>query len=54
MAVLKITQDISKKTFTYVPEMDMTKKWTDKELYSYFDLNEEEIRFIEGFVRNRD
>ena len=30
-----------------IPWLDFTKEWTDENLYKYFDLTEEEIKFIE-------
>jgi adenine-specific DNA methylase len=38
---------VSKDNFRFVPLMDYTKKWTDSELYAYFNLNEDEIALIE-------
>lgn len=33
------------------PAMDMTKEWTDDEIYKYFNLTEEEIEYIEHNVK---
>lgn len=36
---------------SYIPFMpDYTRPWTDKELYEYFELTEEEIKIIEDFA----
>ena len=43
---------ISKDNFRFVPLMDFKRKWTDAELYSYFDLNEEEKALIENTMRS--
>ena len=42
---------ISKANFIFVPSMDFKKSWTDKELYRYFDLTENEINLIESTMR---
>lgn len=42
---------VSKDNFRFVPIMDMNKKWTDKELYTYFGLNEEQQTLVEKTMR---
>lgn len=42
---------LSKNNFIFVPAMDFTEEWTDKKLYKYFDLNEDEIDLIETTMR---
>ena len=34
-----------------LPMVDLTKQWEDKELYAYFNLNQEEIDYIEANVK---
>jgi len=43
-------QTKSKDKFKWVPVMDFSQSWNDEELYSYFDLTQEEISFIENNV----
>lgn len=50
-SLAKASQDATSKTFVFVPVMDFNKKWTDKELYSHFDLSEAEIAFIESMIK---
>ena len=45
------SMNISKSNFRFVPFMDYTKSWSDEELYSYFDLTDEEIAFVDGMIR---
>ena len=45
------SMNISKQNFRFVPFLDYTKKWTDKELYSRYECNEEEISMIESLIR---
>lgn len=47
----KNTQDITKDRFVFVPKLPMNQSWSDEELYSHFNLNEDEINFIETIVR---
>lgn len=42
---------VSKDNFLFVPIMDFKKKWTDEELYAYFELSDEQILLIEKTMR---
>lgn len=42
---------ITKDSFCFVPIQDFTKPWSDEELYAKYDLNNEEIAFIESMIR---
>jgi len=37
--------------FRHVPKIDLTRTWTDEELYAHFNLTEEEIKYIEETVK---
>jgi hypothetical protein len=41
----------SKQTFKYVPQVDLNRSWTDKELYKHFKLTKAEIKLIEDTVK---
>ena len=45
------SMNISKQNFRFVPFLDYSKKWTDKELYSRYECSEEEIAMIESLIR---
>lgn len=45
---------LTKSTFQFVPIQDLSKPWTDEELYAKYGLNEEEIAFIESMIRPMD
>lgn len=47
----KNTQDVNRDRFLFVPKMDMKKRWTDKELFKFFEIAEEEIEFIDTLIR---
>lgn len=44
-----MTQDM----YSYVPLLDLSKSWSDIELYKYFELNEEEINYIEKMISSK-
>ena len=46
--------DLSKERFMFVPIQDFTQDWTDEKLYKKYDLNKEEITFIESMIRAMD
>jgi len=47
----KPSQDTTRKVYTFVPTQKWIRKWTDKDLYSKYDLSASEIAFIEKIVR---
>jgi site-specific DNA-methyltransferase (adenine-specific) len=51
---LSFSQDITKDRFSFVPEQDFSKPWTDAELYEKYHLTEEEIAFIESMIKPMD
>jgi site-specific DNA-methyltransferase (adenine-specific) len=48
------TQSTTRSIYTFVPVQDFSKSWTDEELYMKYDINEEEIAFIESMIRPMD
>ncbi|MBQ1029185.1 Eco57I restriction-modification methylase domain-containing protein [Micromonospora sp. C97] len=50
----KATQDITSERFRFVPSLPMTQRWTDADLYSYFDLAPDEIQYIESSLHPRE
>jgi hypothetical protein len=47
----KPSQNTTRKVYTFVPIQKWTRQWTDKDLYSKYDLSPSEIAFIESIVR---
>ena len=33
-----------------LPKVDLTKRWSDNDLYAYFNLTDDEIKFVESYV----
>ena len=42
---------ITKSNFQFVPLQDFSKPWTDEELYAKYELDKDEIAFIESMIR---
>jgi hypothetical protein len=50
----KPTQDATRSVYTFVPTQDFSRSWSDEELYAKYNINEEEIEFIESMIRPMD
>ena len=44
------SMNISQKVFELIPIQDFSKSWTDSELYEKYNLNIEEINYIESNI----
>ena len=51
LSLRKNTQHITRDRFRFVPKMDMSRTWTDADLYAHFGLTEDEIAFIEATIK---
>lgn len=49
----KSTQHVTPERFRFVPLLDMSRRWTDADLYEYFGLSEEETDYIEATIKPR-
>lgn len=49
----KVTQDVTPDRFRFVPLLDMTRPWTDADLYEHFGLSEHEVAYIEASIKPR-
>jgi len=49
----KSTQHLRPDRFRFVPALDMTRRWTDADLYAHFGLDDDEIAHIEATIRPR-
>lgn len=45
--------NLSKDKFQFIPMQNYDQKWTDKELYSKYNLSENEIDFIENMIKTK-
>lgn len=48
--MVKTSATNNKATFSNIPQVDLTRSWTDQELYAHFNLTQEEIDLIEATV----
>ena len=46
----KVSQDAPPRVYRFVPIQDFSRSWTDQELYEKYQLNEDEIAFIESKI----
>jgi len=53
VSIVKKTQNSSRKSYSFVPQLSMTKVWTDKLLYARYNLTKDEIDFIEKRIKKR-
>lgn len=54
LTLKKNTQDALAKAYMLIPLQDFNERWDDKKLYQKYNLNEEEIKFIESIIRPID
>jgi site-specific DNA-methyltransferase (adenine-specific) len=54
VSTILLTQNITKGKFIFVPVLSMSENWNDEKLYQLFNLNNEEIEFIEKLIRPMD
>ena len=50
----KVTQDMSADRFRFVPMLDMTRRWTDADLYAHFGFAGDEAAYIEATIHPRE
>lgn len=53
VSLRKITQNITRDSYKFVPALPMDRLWTDKDLYKRYEINAEEISFIESLIADR-
>lgn len=51
VSTILLTQNITKGKFVFVPSLPMNQSWEDEQLYSKYNLSEDEILFIEQLIR---
>ncbi len=50
----KSTQDVTKKTYSLVPNQNFDENWDDEKLYNKYSLSVKEIEFIDSLIRKSD
>lgn len=51
VSLRKISQDTPRGVYTYLPQQEWDRAWTDAELYEKYGVSEEERAFIESLIR---
>lgn len=51
VSLRKITQDLLRSTYSWVPEQSWDKTWTDDMLYKKYGITQDEVAFIESMIR---
>jgi site-specific DNA-methyltransferase (adenine-specific) len=51
ISLRKITQDLPRATYSWLPQQKWDREWADAELYKKYKLTKEEIAFIEKMIR---
>lgn len=49
----KVTQHVTPDRFRFVPRMDMSRQWSDEDLYEHFGLTDDERSYIEKTIKPR-
>lgn len=49
----KASQDVYDERFRFVPMLDMSRRWTDEDLYNHFSLTPDERAFVERTIKPR-
>lgn len=50
MVGIRKTKNMPRETYKFVPIVDFNEAWTDKKLYKYFNLSDEQINYIEKMI----
>jgi hypothetical protein len=50
ISLVKTNANIAQNELAYIPLVDFTQEWTDKKLYAYFNITEEEQAFIKEVI----
>lgn len=51
ISLRKITQDLPRATYSWVPQQQWGREWTDADLYKKYKLTKEEVAFIDKMIR---
>jgi site-specific DNA-methyltransferase (adenine-specific) len=51
VSVPLLTQNITRAKFCFVPKLNFSERWTDRELYAKYDITDAEITYIKSVIR---
>jgi hypothetical protein len=53
VSLRKLTQNITRSSYKFVPAFQMDRRWTDADLYQRYGISESEVQFIESLIAER-
>ena len=53
VSLRKITQNITRDSYRFVPKLPVNRAWTDQDLYERYSISPEQIKFIESLIAER-
>jgi site-specific DNA-methyltransferase (adenine-specific) len=53
VSLRKLTQNITRSSYKFVPALQMDRRWTDADLYQRYGISESEVQFIESLIAER-
>lgn len=54
MILIKNTQDVPRRVYSFIPVQDFTQEWNDKKLFAKYKITKSEIDFIETLIKPMD
>jgi hypothetical protein len=51
---LLVLKSITRENFQFVPNLNLNENWTDEKMYCMYDLNQDEIEYIENSIRTME
>ena len=51
IAMRMSSHNLTQSTFAFVPVLDMSRAWSDVDLYRHFQLSQDEVRFVESIAK---
>ena len=53
VSLRKITQNITRDTYKFVPDLTMDREWTDNDLFARYGIKQQEVDFIKTLISER-
>lgn len=53
VSLRKLTQNITRDSYQFVPQLPMDHRWTDDELYARYGIDTDQVAFIESLIAER-
>lgn len=54
VSLRKLTQNITRDSYRFVPKLPMDRTWTDPDLYERYQITDDEVAYIESLIASRD